>query len=96
MVSLVKVESVLLKLLPEETECYVVEVPDSLKGARIVAALNKEVNQKKMLKAMAEELPAISLPRQFVVLEDFPKMGSGKIDFRTITEMVRQQLQVKS
>lgn len=96
MVSLVKVESVLLKLLPEEIECCVVEVPDSLKGARIVAALNKEVNQKKMLKAMAEELPAISLPRQFVVLEDFPKMGSGKIDFRTITEMVRQQLQVKS
>ncbi|MCJ7525199.1 MAG: bifunctional acyl-ACP--phospholipid O-acyltransferase/long-chain-fatty-acid--ACP ligase, partial [Candidatus Aminicenantes bacterium] len=74
----------------------VVEVPDSLKGARIVAALNKEVNQKKILKAMAEELPAIALPKQFVILEDFPKMGSGKIDFRTITEMVRQQLQVKS
>ncbi|MBE0664378.1 MAG: bifunctional acyl-ACP--phospholipid O-acyltransferase/long-chain-fatty-acid--ACP ligase [Chrysiogenales bacterium] len=96
MVSLVRVESVLLKLLPEETECCVVEVPDSLKGARIVAALNKEVNQKKMLKAMAAELPAIALPKQFVILEDFPKMGSGKIDFRTITEMVRQQLQVKS
>ncbi|HUU05980.1 MAG TPA: AMP-binding protein, partial [Patescibacteria group bacterium] len=90
MISLVKVESVLLKLLPEEIECCVVEVPDSLKGARIVAALNKEVNEKKMLKAMSEELPAISLPKQFVVLEDFPKMGSGKIDFRAITEMVRQ------
>ena len=41
---------------------------------------------------MAEELPAIALPKQFVVLGEFPKMGSGKIDFRTITEMVRQQL----
>ncbi|MFH2107087.1 MAG: AMP-binding protein [Chrysiogenia bacterium] len=96
MVSLVRVESVLLRLIPEETECCVVEVPDSLKGARIVAALSSEVNQKKILKAMAEELPAIALPKQFVILEDFPKMGSGKIDFRTITEMVRQQLQVKS
>ncbi len=96
MVSLVRVESVLLKLIPEETECCVVEVPDSLKGGRIVAALSSEVNQKKILKAMAEELPAIALPKQFVILEDFPKMGSGKIDFRTITEMVRQQLQVKS
>ena len=41
---------------------------------------------------MAEDLPAIALPKQFVVLGEFPKMGSGKIDFRTITEMVRQHL----
>ena len=27
-----------------------------------------------------------------MVLDDFPKMGSGKIDFRTITELVRQKL----
>jgi acyl-[acyl-carrier-protein]-phospholipid O-acyltransferase / long-chain-fatty-acid--[acyl-carrier-protein] ligase len=32
------------------------------------------------------------LPKQFVVLDEFPKMGSGKIDFRTITELVRQRL----
>jgi acyl-[acyl-carrier-protein]-phospholipid O-acyltransferase/long-chain-fatty-acid--[acyl-carrier-protein] ligase len=96
MVSLVKVESVLLKLLPEGVDCCVVEVPDSLKGARIVAALTAEVNEKKMLRAMAEELPSISLPKQFVVLGEFPKMGSGKIDFRTITETVRQRLQGNS
>jgi acyl-[acyl-carrier-protein]-phospholipid O-acyltransferase/long-chain-fatty-acid--[acyl-carrier-protein] ligase len=69
-----------------------VEVPDSLKGAKIVAALTGEINERKLLKAMNEELPAIALPKQFVVLGEFPKMGSGKIDFRTITEMVRQQL----
>ena len=33
-----------------------------------------------------KNLPAIALPKQFVVLGEFPKMGSGKIDFRTITE----------
>ena len=93
MVSLVRVESVMLGLLPENVDCCVVEVPDSLKGARIVAAVTGEVNERKLLKAMADELPAISLPRQFVVLGEFPKMGSGKIDFRTITELVRQKLQ---
>ncbi|MCX6556415.1 MAG: AMP-binding protein [Candidatus Aminicenantes bacterium] len=93
MVSLVKVETVLLSLLPHGDDCCVVEVPDSLKGARIVAALNKPVNEKKLLKAMAEELPNIALPKQFVILDEFPKMGSGKIDFRTITELVRQKLQ---
>jgi len=92
MVSLVRVESVLLGLLPEGTDCCVVEVPDSLKGARIVAAVTHEVNEKKLLRALAEELPAISLPKQFVVLGEFPKMGSGKIDFRSITETVRQKL----
>ncbi len=93
MVSLVRVESVMLGLLPEGVDCCVVEVPDSLKGARIVAAVTGEVSERKLLKAMAAELPAISLPKQFVVLDEFPKMGSGKIDFRTITEMVRQRLQ---
>ena len=93
MVSLVRVESVMLELLPEGVDCCVVEVPDSLKGAKIVAALTQEVSERKLLKAMADKLPAIAMPRQFVVLGDFPKMGSGKIDFRTITEMVRQQLQ---
>ena len=92
MISLVRVESVMLELLPEGVDCCVVEVPDSLKGAKIVAALTQEVNERKLLKAMGEELPAIALPKQFVVLDEFPKMGSGKIDFRTITEMVRQQL----
>jgi acyl-[acyl-carrier-protein]-phospholipid O-acyltransferase/long-chain-fatty-acid--[acyl-carrier-protein] ligase len=93
MVSLVRVETVLLSLLPADEDCCVVEIPDSLKGARIVAALTKPVNEKKLLKAMAAELPNIALPRQFVILADFPKMGSGKIDFRTITELVRQRLQ---
>lgn len=96
MVSLVRVESVLLGLLPAGVDCCVVEVPDSLKGARIVAALTEAVHEKKLLRAMAEELPAIALPKQFVVLGEFPKMGSGKIDFRSITETVRQQLQENS
>ncbi|MCU0275611.1 MAG: AMP-binding protein [Acidobacteria bacterium] len=93
MVSLVRVESVLLNLLPDGVDCCVVEVPDSLKGAKIVAALTQEVNERKILRALADELPSIALPKQFVVLDEFPKMGSGKIDFRTITEMVRQRLQ---
>lgn len=93
MVSLVRVETVMQGLLPEGVDCCVVEVPDSLKGAEIVAAVTAEVSERRLLKAMAGELPAIALPKQFVVLGEFPKMGSGKIDFRSITEMVRQQLQ---
>jgi acyl-[acyl-carrier-protein]-phospholipid O-acyltransferase/long-chain-fatty-acid--[acyl-carrier-protein] ligase len=93
MVSLVRVETVLSELLPEDVDYCVVEVPDSLKGARIVAAVTRPIDEKKILKKMAEHLPAIALPRQFIVMEDLPKMGSGKIDFRGITDLVRERLQ---
>jgi acyl-[acyl-carrier-protein]-phospholipid O-acyltransferase / long-chain-fatty-acid--[acyl-carrier-protein] ligase len=96
MVSLVRVETVLQELLPEEIECCVVEVPDSVKGARIVVAITGEINERKILRSMADHLPHIALPKQFVLLEDLPKMGSGKVDFRIITERVRQKLSVSS
>jgi acyl-[acyl-carrier-protein]-phospholipid O-acyltransferase/long-chain-fatty-acid--[acyl-carrier-protein] ligase len=96
MVSLVAVEVVLSRLLPEGVECCVVEVPDSLKGARIVAAVTAPVDERRMLKEMASDLPQIALPKQFLLMDDLPKMGSGKIDFRGITEQVRERLRIQT
>lgn len=95
MVSLVKVEDMLEKNLPEGVFCSVVEVPDALKGVRIVAAVTKKIDEKKILKKMSEHLPNIALPKQFIVLEDLPRMGSGKIDFRSVTEIVQQKLRMQ-
>lgn len=92
MVSLVKVEDVLDKLLPKDASCCVVEVPDHIKGAKIVAAVTQKLDEKTILRSMSEQLPNIALPKQFVVIEELPKMASGKIDFRTITNMVRDML----
>jgi len=96
MVSLVKVEDVLERLLPADCECCVVEVPDALRGARIVAAVTAQVDERAILSQMAEALPRIAIPKQFVVLPDLPKMSSGKLDFRRITEMVRDLIQERS
>jgi len=93
MVSLVRVEDVLERLLPDDCACCVVEVPDAVRGARIIAALTAEVDEKAVLAQMAESLPRIALPRQFVVLPELPKMSSGKLDFRKITEIVRDTVQ---
>jgi acyl-[acyl-carrier-protein]-phospholipid O-acyltransferase / long-chain-fatty-acid--[acyl-carrier-protein] ligase len=93
MVSLIKVEDVLEHLLPADVECCVVEVPDALRGARIVAAVTAPIDEKLILKKMAEKLPKIAIPSKFVVLPDLPKSGSGKIDFRTITDKVRDIVQ---
>ncbi len=95
MVSLVKVEDVLQKLLPEDIACCVVEVPDALKGVKIVAAVTKKIDERKILKQMSAHLPNIALPKQFVVIEELPKMGSGKIDFRTVANMLHEILREK-
>jgi acyl-[acyl-carrier-protein]-phospholipid O-acyltransferase/long-chain-fatty-acid--[acyl-carrier-protein] ligase len=89
MISLVKVENVLEKLLPEDVLCCVVEIPDTIKGAKIFAVVTEQVDEKAILKKMAKELPNIALPKQFSIMEELPKMGSGKIDFRTITDTVK-------
>ena len=94
MVSLVHTETLLEQFLPDGIDCCVVEIPDAIKGARIVVALTGQVKEKEILKNMAKKLPAIALPKKFVVMETLPKMGSGKIDFRTVTEMVREALEV--
>jgi acyl-[acyl-carrier-protein]-phospholipid O-acyltransferase/long-chain-fatty-acid--[acyl-carrier-protein] ligase len=96
MVSLVRIEGILEKFLPEDSHCCVVEIPDAKKGARIVAVTTTVLEQKTVLKQMAKLLPAIALPKTFLVWETLPKMGSGKIDFRTISEMAREQLTRKS
>ena len=89
MVSLVRVEDALEKLLPDDCSCCVVEVPDTVRGARIVAAVTAQVDEKALLAQLAETLPRIAIPKQFVVLPELPKMSSGKLDFRAITDLVR-------
>ncbi len=95
MVSLVKVEDVLEKLLPDGASCCVVEVPDHLKGAKIVAAVTTAIDEKETIRKMSDKLPNIALPKQFVQVEELPKMGSGKIDFRKVTDIVREIVQKK-
>ena len=90
MVSLVKVENILEKLLPAGTSCCVVEVSDEKKGSYIVATVSAEVNKTEILRKMMNELPVIALPRQFIVIKEFPMMGTGKIDFRTVTKIVQE------
>jgi len=90
MVSLVKVENIMEKYLPEGVSCCIVEVSDEKKGSYIVATVSKEVNKTEILRKMMNDLPSIALPRLFVVINELPMMSTGKIDFRTVTKMVQE------
>ncbi|KQC11409.1 MAG: AAS bifunctional protein [Candidatus Cloacimonas sp. SDB] len=90
MISLVKVENELSKLLPEDVICCVVDVPNLSKGSEIVAAVaTGEIDQKKILKQLKKKLPAIAVPKEFYVIEDIPLMGGGKVAFRSVEKICR-------
>ena len=91
MVSLVRVEEVLNKFIPEDVLCCVVDVPNPTKGADVVAAITTgDFNKKKVLKQMSGKLPQIAIPKNFYILEDIPVMGSGKVNFREVEKICRK------
>jgi acyl-[acyl-carrier-protein]-phospholipid O-acyltransferase/long-chain-fatty-acid--[acyl-carrier-protein] ligase len=42
-----------------------------------------------LLKKMGTELPNIALPKHFLVIREMPMMGTGKIDFRSVSKIVQ-------
>jgi acyl-[acyl-carrier-protein]-phospholipid O-acyltransferase / long-chain-fatty-acid--[acyl-carrier-protein] ligase len=92
MVSLVMVEDALQEMMPDDAELCVVEIPDAKKGASIAVALDHEVDRKAVLDKLSQRLPPLALPRYFLVLDELPKMGSGKVDFRKTAELVMNRL----
>ncbi|MCX8069257.1 MAG: AMP-binding protein, partial [Thermodesulfovibrionales bacterium] len=95
MVSLVKIEDMIEKLIPDSINCCVVDIPDDVKGSKIVVAVTEKIDEKKVIKQLSNLLPNIAIPKQFVIIPELPKMGSGKIDFRQVTERVKEILKGK-
>ncbi|NKB35159.1 MAG: AMP-binding protein [Pseudomonadales bacterium] len=89
MISLVMVEETLNAVTPEEVECCAVELPDARRGSRIVAVTNAAIDQQEVVKKLTDELPNLALPKKYVMVSEFPRMGSGKTDFRGLTDLVR-------
>ncbi|GAB5498580.1 MAG: hypothetical protein PsegKO_08910 [Pseudohongiellaceae bacterium] len=90
MISLVAVEETMDAVTPPEVECCAVELPDSRRGSRIIGVTSSDVDGQAVNRKLAEELPNLALSKQYVTIAEFPRMGSGKTDFRSLTEQVRQ------
>lgn len=91
MISLVNVEETLKAVIGEDVECCAVELPDARRGSRIIAVTSQQIDEQDVARRLKEQLPNLALPKKYVVVEEFPAMGSGKTDFRTLTEIVRRQ-----
>ena len=91
MISLIRVEDELDRLVPQDVVVCVVDVPDPKKGAEIVAAITtSSIDKRKIQKQMRQKLPGIAVPKEFYVIEDIPMMGNGKVNFKEVEKICRQ------
>ena len=88
MISLVAIEEALDRVTEPDIECCAIELPDAKRGAKIVAVTSQVVDPAIIAKKLANELPNIALPKKYITVLTFPRMGSGKTDFRGLTEQI--------
>jgi acyl-[acyl-carrier-protein]-phospholipid O-acyltransferase/long-chain-fatty-acid--[acyl-carrier-protein] ligase len=96
MVSLVRVESQLEEILPDDVVACVVGVADAAKGARIVVAVTAPVDAEALRRELAMRLPSIAIPKEYLVVDELPETGSGKTDFRRAGQIVERILRERS
>ena len=69
-------------------ECAVYAVPDG-EGSQLVEAaviLKKEMPATDLRTDLARRVPSYAVPHKILVLDDFPRTGTGKIDRRALRE----------
>jgi acyl-[acyl-carrier-protein]-phospholipid O-acyltransferase/long-chain-fatty-acid--[acyl-carrier-protein] ligase len=88
MISLSAVESVVLALWPENTHA-VVNLPDSRKGERLVLVTDFADAKRDALMAYARSngIAELSIPRSIVTVSRMPLLGTGKMDYVSITNL---------
>jgi len=91
MISLAVVEEAITKCIPENCECAVIGVSDEKRGARLHAFVTAD---KETISTLREEvrklLPAIAVPKNFYEIDEIPKLGSGKPNFRELEKLVQK------
>jgi acyl-[acyl-carrier-protein]-phospholipid O-acyltransferase/long-chain-fatty-acid--[acyl-carrier-protein] ligase len=97
MVSLTAVEDALAGAFPqhgEECEVAVVAVPDTEKGEKLVAVTNKsELSLVEVRVAIAAAgMTNLCAPRDLRVMDELPKLGTGKLNHREVLQHVEPGL----
>ncbi|MCK5804016.1 MAG: MFS transporter [Lentisphaeria bacterium] len=95
MVPHLKIEDEISRALDasEERVCVVTGVPDASKGERLVVLHTAEIDSQMICSKLRERaLPALWIPRpgSFVQIDQFPLLGSGKLDLRAVETLARK------
>ena len=90
MIRLTAVEETIRNALEKpELELVAVNLPDEKKGEKIVVMIVEKIQLEEIKKAMLDNnANSLMIPSEIKVVDDIPKLGSGKTDFK----LARQQL----
>jgi len=91
MISLTAVENFVLALWPENTHA-VVNLPDPRKGERLVLVTDYAEAKRDALMAYARGngIAELSIPRAIVTVARMPLLGTGKMDYPSITKLAEE------
>jgi len=92
MVALGQVESAIHKVVEDiELEIVAINIPDSKKGETIIVLTNRSLDQKDLKdKLLQNGLTTLSLPSAYFLVDEIPKLGSGKTDFGTAKNLAQR------
>jgi acyl-[acyl-carrier-protein]-phospholipid O-acyltransferase/long-chain-fatty-acid--[acyl-carrier-protein] ligase len=90
MVSLTAVEDALLNEFGERRETAIMAVPDEKKGEKLIVVADSELICLKDVREVLKNkgFSEITYPREIKYLKDIPKLGTGKIDYIKLREIL--------
>ena len=93
MVSLTVVENCAAALWPNFMHAAAI-VPDPKKGERIILVTDKpDPDRGELLRwAQAHGVPEISVPKKIISVKALPILGTGKLDYVSVTNMAKEAL----
>ena len=93
MVSLGLVEQEIRKCIDEESQIAITAIPDEKKGERVVLLLEGEQDLEELKeKIKALEMNPLFVPSSYFKVDEVPKLGTGKADFKGAKKMALELL----
>ncbi len=91
MISLTTVEESIRSALEQpELELVAVNLPDDKKGEKIHLVISDALELSDLKKSMLEaDCNPLMIPSELTVVEEIPKLGSGKVDFKGAKKLLR-------
>jgi len=88
MISLTAIEDIAMQIWPQHNHAAV-SVPDERKGEKIILVTDFEETSRKAFQEHVKKhkYSEMTIPRQVLFTHEFPGLGTGKIDYPTLTEL---------
>lgn len=98
MVALGLVEAAIRKVVEDiELEIVAMNIPDPKKGETIIVLTNRSLDKHELKEnLLAHGLTTLSLPSAYFLVDEIPKLGSGKTDFGTAKKLAQRVSEIGS